>query len=280
MATLSPAQQRVATLVLADPRAFVRQPVNEAARRAGVSAPSVVRFCRQLGYEGLSDFKLKLAASNTPGVPYVHSQVSESDAPGDVIVKVVDNAAAALLQFRTDAVAPMFERATTALLQARRVDFYGVGNSGIVAQDAQYKFLRLGIQTFALSDGHLQMMNASVLSAQDCVVIISNSGRTRDLLDAAEIARRHRATVVAITASGSPLAAMADIHLAADHREGFDQYSPMVSRLLHLTIIDVLATMVALRLGADKLQPMLREVKANLRRKRYAEAPVRRRAVR
>ncbi|MBU6437562.1 MAG: hypothetical protein KGQ77_08550, partial [Betaproteobacteria bacterium] len=71
-----------------------------------------------------------------------------------------------------------------------------------------------------------------------------------------------------------------DIHLAADHREGFDQYSPMVSRLLHLTIIDVLATMVALRLGADKLQPMLREVKANLRRKRYAEAPARRRAVR
>jgi RpiR family carbohydrate utilization transcriptional regulator len=101
------------------------------------------------------------------------------------------------------------------------------------------------------------------------VVVISNSGRTRDLMDACDIARKNGATTIVITASGSPLASAGDIHLRADHPEGFDKYSPMVSRLLHLMIIDILATCVALRIGGDKLQPLLRDMKHNLRNKRY-----------
>jgi RpiR family transcriptional regulator, carbohydrate utilization regulator len=57
--------------------------------------------------------------------------------------------------------------------------------------------------------------------------------------------------------------------VAADHPEGYDRYSPMVSRLLHLMIIDILATCLALRIGGDKLQPLLRDMKNNLRSKRY-----------
>jgi RpiR family carbohydrate utilization transcriptional regulator len=145
-----------------------------------------------------------------------------------------------------------------------------VGNSGIVAQDAQHKFFRLGINTTAYSDGHMQVMSASILGPGDCVVVISNSGRTRDLMDAADIARKHGATTIVITASGSPLAAAGHIHLAADHPEGYDRYSPMTSRHMHLMIVDVLATCVALRIGGTKLQPLLKEMKNNLRSKRYA----------
>ena len=104
----------------------------------------------------------------------------------------------------------------------------------------------------------------------DCLVVVSNSGRTRDLMDACDIARRNGATTICITATGSPLASSGHIHLAADHPEGYDRYSPMVSRLLHLMIIDVLATAVALRIGGGRLQPLLREMKNNLRTKRYA----------
>jgi RpiR family carbohydrate utilization transcriptional regulator len=102
------------------------------------------------------------------------------------------------------------------------------------------------------------------------MVIISNSGRTRDLMDACDIARKNGATTIVITTSGSPLAMAGHIHLAADHPEGYDRYSPMVSRLLHLMIVDILATCVALRIGGNRLQPMLKEMKNNLRNKRYA----------
>jgi RpiR family carbohydrate utilization transcriptional regulator len=100
-------------------------------------------------------------------------------------------------------------------------------------------------------------------------VIISNSGRTRDLMDAADIARKQGATVITVTASGSPLAQAGHIHLAADHPEGYDRYSPMTSRLMHLMVIDVLATCLALRIGSETLQPLLRNMKHHLRSKRY-----------
>jgi RpiR family carbohydrate utilization transcriptional regulator len=272
---LPPAEQRVAKLVLADPRSFASLPVAELAERSHVSKPTVVRFCRSVGYDGLADFKLKLAGSVNEGVPFVHRSVDVDDKASDLIVKVLDNAVSALLKFRNDAASHAFERAIAALAEAgrqgRKIEFYGVGNSGIVAQDAQHKFFRLGVNAVAYSDGHVQVMAATMLGPGDCAVIISNSGRSRDLLDAAEIAKKKGATTIIITASGSPLAQHAQILLAADHPEDYDRYSPMVSRLLHLMVIDILTTGVALRLG-ENLRPMLQEIKKNLRAKRYAQA--------
>ncbi len=277
MPALPPAEQRVARLLLSDPRSFATLPVAELAERATVSKPTVVRFCRSVGYDGLADFKLKLAGSVNEGVPFVHRAVDPDDKPGDLIIKVIDNAVSALLKYRNAAAGHAVERAIDALStagrQGRRIEFYGVGNSGIVAQDAQHKFFRLGVRAHAVSDGHVQVMSASMLAAGDCAVIISNSGRSRDLIDVAEIAQRKGATVIVITASGSPLAHLAQapghILLAADHPEDWDRYSPMVSRLLHLMIIDILTTGVALRLDSRTLQPLLQEIKRNLRTRRY-----------
>jgi RpiR family carbohydrate utilization transcriptional regulator len=270
--SLAPAEQRVGKLVLQDPRAFANLPVTQLADRAHVSKPTVVRFCRSVGYDGLSDFKLKLAGSVSEGVPFIHRSVDVDDKTTDVMVKVIDNTVAAFLKYRNDASASALDQAVQALAEThstgKRIEFYGVGNSGIVAQDAQHKFFRLGMNTIAYSDGHMQVMSASMLGQGDCVVVISNSGRTRDLMDACDIAKKRGATTIVITSSGSPLATAGQIHLTADHPESYDRYSPMVSRLLHLLIIDILATTVALRIG-ETLQPALREMKNNLRNKRY-----------
>ena len=272
--SLAPAEQRVGRLCLADPRAFAKLPVSELADRSHVSKPTVVRFCRSVGYDGLADFKLKLAGTVNEGVPFIHRSVDEDDKIGDVMVKVIDNTVAALLKYRNEASTMAMERAVVALVEAyktgRQIQFFGVGNSGIVAQDGQHKFFRLGVNTTAYSDGHMQVMSASVMRPGDCVVVISNSGRTRDLMDACDIARKNGATTIVITASGSPLASAGHIHLSADHPEGFDKYSPMVSRLMHLMILDILATAVALRIGSATLGPLLSEMRQNLRSKRYA----------
>lgn len=272
--SLAPAEQRVGQLVLNDPRAFANLPVSELADRAHVSKPTVVRFCRSMGYDGLSDFKLKLAGTVSEGVPFIHRSVDVDDKTSDVVVKVIDNTVAAFLKYRNDASTAAVDKAATVLAATyktgKRIEFIGAGNSGIVALDAQHKFFRLGVNTVAYSDGHMQVMSASLMGPGDCLVVISNSGRTRDLMDACDIARKNGATTIVITTSGSPLAMAGHIHLAADHPEGYDRYSPMVSRLLHLMIVDILATCVALRIGGNRLQPLLKEMKNNLRNKRYA----------
>ena len=273
LSSLAPAEQRVGKLVLADPRAFANLPVSELSDRAHVSKPTVVRFCRSMGYDGLSDFKLKLAGSVSEGVPFIHRSVDLDDKTSDVMVKVIDNTVAAFLKYRNEASTTALEKAAEILAETyktgKRIEFYGAGNSGIVAQDAQHKFFRLGVHTIAYSDGHMQVMGASMLGPGDCVVVISNSGRTRDLMDACDIARKNGATTIVITTSGSPLAAAGHVHLAANHPEGYERYSPMVSRMLHLMVIDILATCVALRIGGTTLQPKLQEIKNNLRSKRY-----------
>jgi RpiR family transcriptional regulator, carbohydrate utilization regulator len=280
---LPPAEQRVAKLLLSDPRSFANLPVTELAERAHVSKPTVVRFCRSVGYDGLADFKLKLAGNVNEGVPFVHRSVDEDDKAGDLVVKVIDNAVSAMLRYRNAAASQSVERAIAVLAQAgrdgRRIEFYGVGNSGIVAMDAQHKFFRLGVTATAVSDGHVQVMSATMLKPGDCAVIFSNSGRSKDLLDVADIARKKGAHLLVVTASGSPLAldlrqssaqGAQHILLAADHPEDADRYSPMVSRLLHLLIVDILTTGVALRLGSASLRPLLQELKRNLRSRRYA----------
>ena len=271
---LSPAEQRVGKLLLTDPRTFSTLPVTELAERAKVSKPTVVRFCRSMGYEGLSDFKLKLAGNLGEGVPFIHRNVAAQDSSNDVLVKVIDNTVTAFLKYRNDASSAAIDKAAEAIAlthkKGKRLEFFGVGNSGIVAQDAQHKFFRLGFHTISHSDGHMQIMSSSLLGPGDCLVVFSNSGRTRDLLDSCEIAKKNGATTVVVTASGSPLASAGKIHLAADHPESYEKFSPMVSRLLHLMIVDVLATAVALRIGSTQLQPMLRNMKQNLLNKRYS----------
>jgi len=273
LSSLAPAEQRVGKLLLIDPRTFSTLPVTELAERAGVSKPTVVRFCRSVGYKGLSDLKLKLAGSLSEGVPFIHRNVGAQDNSNNVLVKVIDNTVTAFLKYRNDASSAAIDKAAEAIAlthkKGKRLEFFGVGNLGIVAQDAQHKFFRLGFHTISHSDGHMQIMSASLLGPGDCLVVFSNSGRTRDLLDSCEIAKKNGATTIVVTASGSPLANAGKIHLAADHPESYEKFSPMVSRLLHLMIVDVLATTMALRIGSTQLQPMLRNMKQNLLNRRY-----------
>jgi RpiR family carbohydrate utilization transcriptional regulator len=248
--------------------------VTDIADMSHVSKPTVVRFCRSIGYDGLTDFKQKLIGSINEGVPFVHRSVDTDDKINDILVKVLDNAVASFLKYRGEARSHSIEQAVSLLVAAhksnKRIQFYGVGNSGIVAQDAQHKFFRFGVDAAAINDGHMQIMGASVMNLGDCLVIISNSGRTKDLIEACDIARKNGAETIVITASNSPLSQCGKVHLAADHTEGFDDYSPMASRLLHLLIIDVIATAFALKVGIGNLQPKLKEMKSNLRAKRYS----------
>lgn len=272
--SLSRAEQAVGRLVLHDPDAFLRAPVSEAASQARVSGPTVVRFCRSLGYEGLSDFKLKLASSLSRGSAFVHQSASPKDSDEALIHKVIDQTLHTLEQFKLHAPVDSVAQAARQMVQTIRkkgtLVFMGVGNSGMVAQDAQHKFFRLGCNTQALSDGHLQIMQATMLTNKDTVCVLSNSGRSRVLLDACQLAQERGACVVVITQSRSPLARQADLFIAADHHESYEQFSPMTSRILHLAIIDILATRVALSLG-PKIQAHLADLKDALIRTRYVK---------
>jgi glucokinase len=248
---LSPAERRVADHVLAHPRAALGDPIAEIARAAQVSQPTVIRFCRSLGCEGLSDFKLRLASGLSATVPITHTQVTGEDSMLELGVKVLGNTASSILALREQLNRETLATAIELLASAERIEFFAVGHYGVVAHDAQFKFLRFGVPCGSHTDVRMQPLAASVLKPGEVVVVISSSGRIDDLLGVVDTARERGATVLAITASQSPLARKADVALIVDHVEDVATHVPMVSRILHLLLIDILAVGVAMKLGGD-----------------------------
>ena len=246
---MRPSEQLVGRFILRHPNLVISLSFPEIASRTGVSQPTIARFCVAAGFTGYRDFKLRLAQSLANGVPFVHHDVGMQDSMADVGAKVFDRGIAALVTVRNHLDPAAMERATQLLASAKRIEFYGLGNSGIVAMDAQHKFFRLGAPAVAYSDPHVHAMSASLLGKGDVVVAISGSGRTRELIRSVEIARDAGAAVIAITASGSPLARLAHIALYADVPEDLDVYAPMTSRMVHLVMIDALSVGVAVARG-------------------------------
>jgi glucokinase len=245
---LSPAEQRVATLVIEHPRKVLSEPIAEIARLADVSQPTVIRFCRSLGFSGLADFKLKFAGSLTGTIPVRHSQVRVTDSTHDLSAKVIDNTVSAILKFRDQLDVNSIDRAIEILRRANKVEFYAMGNARVVALDGQHKFFRFRIPTSSYGDSHLFTLAADLLKPGDVVIAISTTGQLPELLTAVDRARAAGADVIAITGSKSALAKKATVCLAVDHSEDSTTFLSMISRILQLLLIDIMA--VGISLGA------------------------------
>ncbi|MBP2312656.1 SIS domain-containing protein [Azospirillum soli] len=262
-----PSERKLAEYVLAQPGEVINLHMADLAKRVGVSEPTIARFCATLGCSGFREFKIKLAQNIAGGMPFIHQDVRPDDGADAIIGKLADRTIATLMKVRSNLSASAVEGAADLMARARRIEFYGAGNSGIVAQDIQHKFFRLGIPTVAYIDPHVYNMSALTLGRGDVVVAVSNSGRARDIIESAENALSVGASVIALTCSGSPLARLATVALLSDVSEDADIFVPMTSRIAHLLIGDILTVAVALRKG-EPLQERLERNKQAVRQRR------------
>ncbi|MET3109317.1 RpiR family carbohydrate utilization transcriptional regulator [Oxalobacteraceae bacterium GrIS 2.11] len=260
---LSRAERQVAEFLLQKPHDSVSMPIRVLAQACQVSEPTVVRFSLSMGFDGFKAFKLAFAKSLATGIPYLHLDVNQADSVRDVLPKVFDRTIAALMEARNSANSASFESAVQLLASAKRIECYGLGYSGALAVDAQLKFFRFGIPTTVFCDAHLQAQSATLLN-KDCVVVaFSRSGRTRDMIRNVQLAKNTGAKIIVLCASNAPLADLADVHLSIDVEEDPDIYTPMTSRLAHLTYIDALAVAVTLVRGPAAIN-MLERAKASI----------------
>ena len=265
---LNRSERKVADVILADPAAATGMSIATLAQAASVSEPTVNRFCRSFEAKGYPDFKIKLAQSLAGGTPYVSQAVEPDDTAADYTEKIFGATIAALDNARRQTDPARIERVVDYLIQAKQTHFFGLGASGAVAQDAQHKFFRFNMPVTAYVDVLMQRMVASSCHTGDVVVVISWTGRTRELVEIARLARESGAVVLGITAPDSPLARECTETLEVATPEDTDHYMPMTSRMIQLALIDVLATGVTLRRGEDFLGH-LKKIKDSLKETRY-----------
>ena len=265
---LRASEKKVAESVLKNPEAAISKSITSLAEDAGVSEPTVTRFCRKLGLSGFMELKLCIARE-LPSGRYLHENVAETDDLPVIFDKLFNSAIEALKGFLKHIDTEILRKAAEALSKAGRIDFYGQGGSAIVARDAYHKFFRLGIPCAVHDDPHMQVMSASFLEKGDVLIAISHSGSTKDVIESVKIAQNAGATVIGLTGGNkSPLSKVSDITISVDSKEAALLLAPMTSRLVQLAVIDVLFVTVAMGSMGDHRQ-QLDNVKNALIGKRY-----------
>ena len=266
--TFSKSERKVAEAILAAPQIAIHSSIATLAKTAQVSEPTVNRFCRRLDTKGFPDFKLHLAQSLANGTPYVNRNVNEDDGPEAYTSKIFESTMACLDVAKNGLDTNLINRAVDVLTQANKISFFGLGASSSVAHDALNKFFRFNIPVSCFDDIVMQRMSCINSSEGDVIVLISHTGRTKPLVEIAQLARENDAFVIALTAYNSPLAEQSNLVLSLGVPEDTDIYMPMSSRIAQLVLIDVLTTGFTLRRGA-KFRDNLKRVKAGIKDSRF-----------
>lgn len=262
---LAAREQKVADHVKANLDRISTMTIAELAAAAGVSTPTVIRFCRSLGCDGFREFKLRLAQNLAVSHQYLQADGGgELSGSGAALDRVLSSLYAAVNIMREQIDPVRLDDAARVVSGARQVVVAGIGGgSSMVASEAANRFFRLGAPAVAVSDSYVLQMRAATLRPGDALLLISASGEANAIVAAARIAAGYGASTVAITRSGSRLSEAAQVALVVDLPEDPDIYKPTASRYAYLAILDALA-MTAAYSRREATVENLRRIRASL----------------
>ncbi len=267
--TLRPAERRVANAVLDDPAAVAGRSISALASQCNTSGATVLRFCRAVGFRHYPDLRLALAretgreeADNGVGARLT-GDISPTDTIEQIVAQITYSDARAIEDTAATLDLAALSRAIDAVNRAKRVDVYGVGASGFVAQDLHQKLHRIGLLSSVWPDPHAALTSAALLGPDDVAIAISHTGTTIDTIEALRVAAASGAVTIAITNFGrSPLTTHARHVLTTAARETTFRSGAMASRIAQLAVIDCLFVGVAQRSYERTMQALERTYSA------------------
>lgn len=244
---LPPTAGRIADFITANASDVVHMSVTEVAERSGSSEGSVIGLCQQLGARGFQQVKIAIARDLVQPVQFIHEDLEPNDDLGTVVDKIFRSDLQALHDTQKALDLGQLSRAVAAIRKANRVEVFGIGSAATIAEDANYRLLRIGINSRATVDSHVQAITAALSSPDVAVLTISHSGSTIETLTATRLAKEAGATTIVVTNFGkSPILSHADIVLNTLARETQFRTEAMTSRIAQLAIIDALIAALAL----------------------------------
>jgi RpiR family transcriptional regulator, carbohydrate utilization regulator len=246
-ADLPPTARRIADYLIDHAADVVHMSVTEVAERTGSSEGSVVGLCQQVGARGFQQVKIALARDLVQPVQFIHEDLTQKDDLKAVVSKIFNSGLQAMRDTMNVLSVADLGRAVSAIRKAKRVDVFGIGSAATIAEDANYRLLRIGIESRVSVDSHVQAITASLCTAKSAVLTISHSGSTIETLTATRLAKEAGATTIVVTNYGrSPILEHADIVLNTMARETQFRTEAMTSRIAQLAVIDALIAGLAL----------------------------------
>lgn len=241
---MTESEKKIAEYVLNNASEVYKFSANQLAIITETSASSVVRFSRTLGFDGFQEFKIALAKDDsiaTEKVEYEYDYIDTNDSIKEVIVKTSNKN----IQSIKDTVAlideNIIEKAVEAIKNAKKIYIFGVGESGVIGMDLQYKLIRIHKDVLMNLDSHTQILMAANLSEDDVAIGISYSGKTKEVYTALNKAKEKGAKCITITKFGeNPIASLGDIKIQVPVVEKDLRVGAISSRMAQLTVVDIL----------------------------------------
>ncbi len=241
---LTPTEQKIADYIMAEGYEVSTLSAAELAELVKTSPPSIVRFARKLGFSGFQDMKLGLAkdaARQDNQQDKLYEAVGLQDSTKEIIYKIGKGNINAIEETISLLEEAAITKAIESMSKANNINIFGVGASGLVGLDLQYKLMRINKKASMYMDSHTQMASAIHLGKGDVAIGISHSGRTLEIYKSVETAKERGATTISITKYGkNPLSDLADINLYTASVEKNLRTGAIASRIAQLTIVDIL----------------------------------------
>jgi DNA-binding MurR/RpiR family transcriptional regulator len=242
------AEKKAAEYILKESKNVLHYNITELARRSGVSQAAIVRFCRRIGAEGFADFKLRLSHDvfRTSDERFLPDLALESDMEPALVVKgIIGGIQRGMARLESLVDIPLLNRTAELIRSARMNYIFGIGASGLVAQDLAQKLLRIGFPCSSFQDTDLQITAACNLQKGDAAFIVSYSGETPAMITVSRWARKKGADVITLTMeTENTLRASADTALLVPSLERIYRAGATVSRLTQLAVIDMIYSLL------------------------------------
>ncbi len=236
---LGKAEKKIADVLLNNDKSVPSMFIGDFAQLCDCSVATVTRFSKKLGFNGFP--QLKIALAREKDFSPVGENITAADTAAEVFAKICNDIYGSLERTKKSINADELQKCCEAVISADKIFIFGLGNSASVAQDAAHKLFRLGKDSTAYTDNHMQAIIASHLDRQSVAIGISHSGSSKDIVEALKLSRENGATTVAITSLGNhPLKKVSDIVLNTVSEETNYRILGLSSRIAQLAIIDAI----------------------------------------
>ena len=257
--SLTKTEKKVAEFVIDYPEKVVYSSISDLADLVEVGDTTVLRFCRKTGYKGYQSFKVALAQeisiSNKDIKQNYDEEISDTDSIWDVSQKTLTYAIQALNETLSLLGKDELEKAVSFILDANKIEVFGVGTSAVTSLDAKYRFARIGLNIDSSLDGHMQAMKSSLLTSSDVAIGVSFSGSTKDTVEVLALAKKRGAKTICITHfARSPITKYADVVLLNGSKEDPLEGGALASKMSQLLVIDILYNNIFLRMKNDAIK--------------------------
>ncbi|AOM84491.1 MurR/RpiR family transcriptional regulator [Salisediminibacterium beveridgei] len=245
--TLPPSEKKIAMYIISNPQETVSLTAKELGKRSLTSGAAVIRLCKSLNLKGFQDLKIRIAGDLQRTDSGTIRDIEPNESPVSIIEKMTNNSIQTIKETAELLNIEELEKAIEMIRKTSRVHFVGLGASGIIAQDAQQKFLRINKNAYAFTDIHMVATQVANADENDVVVGISYSGGTAEVAKVLQLARQRNIKTISITKYGNNIVSdHADVHLyTSTTKEPTFRSGATSSRIAQLQVVDILFMCVA-----------------------------------